>query len=266
MTGRFKVVNDGQTAMNIGTSFGDISSDREGGSLSTVSGFGLLDARNNKMYQPLRTTDGQCLCSSPPGTLPPGGSAEFYAVFPAPPADVSQVTVTMPNGMPFQEVPIGQGPVQPLPDQTVDPAGAQLAPPRVLQVHSVAEGIEQSVDEDADNRNVRLSADVLFAVNKADLTPRADALLREVAQQIDASKGTTVKVDGHADNTGNDAINQPLSQRRAQNVADRLKGLVTRQGITFQAAGHGSSQPVADNNSEEGRRKNRRVAVSFPRP
>ncbi|WP_245623276.1 OmpA family protein [Spirillospora albida] len=122
------------------------------------------------------------------------------------------------------------------------------------------------MSDNADDRSVQLSSDVLFAVNKADLTPRADALLRQVAQQINASKGSTVKVDGHADSTGDDAINEPLSERRAQAVVERLKGLVTRQGIAFQAAGHGSSQPIASNDSDEGRRKNRRVAVSFTRP
>ncbi|MFI6517205.1 OmpA family protein [Spirillospora sp. NPDC050679] len=266
VTGQFKVVNDGQTAIKLGYSLADPANDKDRGGSFYVSGFGLLDARNNKFYRPLKGTDASCLCSKPPETLAPGASADLYAVFPAPPADVTTITVATPVALPFQEVPLGQGQVKPLPDQTVDPANAQLAPPSVLQVNSVAEGIEQSVDEDADNRNVRLSSDVLFALNKADLTPRADALLKEVAQQIDASKGPTVKVDGHADNSGNDAINQPLSQRRAQNVADRLKSLVTRQGVTFQTAGHGSSQPIADNGSEEGRRKNRRVAVSFPKP
>ncbi|RFU40061.1 OmpA family protein [Actinomadura logoneensis] len=122
------------------------------------------------------------------------------------------------------------------------------------------------VDDKGDQRAVNLQSDVLFAVDKADLTARADAVLRRVAQQIDASRGTTIKVDGHADNTGNDAINQPLSERRAKAVADRLKTLVTRQGVTFQPAGHGSSQPIADNGSEEGRRRNRRVTVTFPKP
>ncbi|MEV4253061.1 OmpA family protein, partial [Spirillospora sp. NPDC049652] len=138
--------------------------------------------------------------------------------------------------------------------------------PRILPVLVTATGTEQGVDDKEGQRAINLQSDVLFAVNKADLTPRADDLLRKVAQQIDASRGTAVKVDGHADNTGNDAINQPLSERRAQTVANRLKGLVTRQGVTFQAAGHGSGQPIADNSSAEGRRRNRRVTVTFPKP
>jgi hypothetical protein len=103
-------------------------------------------------------------------------------------------------------------------------------------------------------------------LNKADLTARATGILEKVGKQIDASKGATVKIDGYADNTGNDAINQPLSERRAKAVETRLKGLVTRQGLTYQSAGHGSKDPVAPNDTEEGRRKNRRVTVTFAPP
>jgi OmpA family len=87
-----------------------------------------------------------------------------------------------------------------------------------------------------------------------------------VARQIDQSTTSTVKVDGYTDITGNDAINQPLSRRRAGTVAQRLRGLVRRQGVAFQTAGHGSKDPVANNTTEEGRRKNRRVTVTFTRP
>jgi outer membrane protein OmpA-like peptidoglycan-associated protein len=172
----------------------------------------------------------------------------------------------MPLTVPFQDMPIGNRPVEPLPDQTLDPADIPLAPPRILSVKSIAEGDESSVDEDADNRAVRLSSDVLFALDKADLTARAAGILEKVGKQIDASKGVTVKVDGYADNTGNDAINQPLSERRAEAVKMRLRTLVTRQGITYQSAGHGSKDPVAPNDVEEGRRKNRRVTVTFTPP
>jgi len=75
-----------------------------------------------------------------------------------------------------------------------------------------------------------------------------------------------VTVDGYTDNTGNDAINNPLSVARAQAVETQLKQLVTRQGVSYKAAGHGSADPVADNGNAEGRRKNRRVTVTFARP
>ncbi|MFA1546939.1 OmpA family protein [Actinomadura chokoriensis] len=266
VTGQFRVVNDGQSPMKLQISFFEGGREGDINSLE-ANGIGLLDGAGGKLYMPLRRADGTCLCSDPGGEeVAPRGSVDIYAVFPAPPAGVKRATVTIPLTVPMQDVPISDGPVRPLPDQTVDPASVKLAAPRVLTVAGVAEGDDQSVDEDGDERAVRLSSDVLFALNKADLTAKADALLRGVAKQIDASNGTVVKVDGYTDSSGDDAINRPLSHRRAKAVADRLKGLVTRAGVAYRTAGHGSADPVASNDSDSGRRKNRRVTVSFPLP
>ncbi|MDG4821686.1 OmpA family protein [Asanoa sp. WMMD1127] len=170
----------------------------------------------------------------------------------------------MPTAPPVADVPIGSGPLAALPDQR-DPAATSLAPPRILNATSVAEGVDTSVNDEGGDRTVRLASDVLFAIDRADLSPRADALLQQVAGQIDASDDSTVAVDGHADSTGTDAINDPLSQRRAQTVADRLTALVTRPGVTYQVKGHGSRSPIFSNDTAEGRRKNRRVTVTFSR-
>ncbi|MBO0880155.1 MAG: OmpA family protein, partial [Mycobacterium sp.] len=263
VTGQFRVSNDSSGELELGTALFDSTSQN----YTTANGIGLLDGTGNKLYLPLSTTDNRCLCSDLSGkVLPPGGTADLYAVFPAPPGGVARVSVTMPLTVPIQDVPIATGPVRPLPDQNIDPATASLAPPRILPVRSTVEGEEESTDDSGGDRAVRLSSDVLFALNKADLTPRALALLDGVARQIDQSTAKTVKVDGYTDTTGNDAINQPLSGRRARAVAQRLQSLVTRQGVTFQEAGHGSQDPVASNNTADGRRKNRRTTVTFARP
>ncbi len=270
VTARFKIVNDGKNKIDLSGAVNELgdSLDPDLGDPLAVSGIGLVDAASDKIYYPLHTTTSSqnCVCTGvfqkPVG---PGAAMDVYATFPSPPANLQKATLVVPLSVPFQDVPITGDPVQPLQGQ-IDPAKAQLKKPRVLNLRSLTEGTEQTVADDPNDRSVRLSADVLFAVNKADLTPRAEQLLQQVAKQIDASKGATVQVDGHADNTGNDAINQPLSERRAQAVADRLKSLVTRQGVTYKAAGHGSKQPVATNDTDEGRRKNRRVTVLFARP
>ncbi|MBW6435800.1 OmpA family protein [Actinoplanes hulinensis] len=271
VTARFRVVNDGGGTIDLTATFGEeplFNGDPGpwGESLS-VSGAGLLDPVHNKLYLPLSTEDGTCLCSSTfSRLLKPGESAELYAMFPAPPADVTRVTVTMPLTVPFQDVTLGSGPVGTPSDLRADPATARLRAPRILAVTSQSDGDVESVTDSAENRSVRLSSDVLFALNKADLTAQATAALDKVAGQINASTATAVKVDGHTDTTGNDAINEPLSRRRAEAVAGRLKTLVTRPGVTFQVAGHGSAEPVASNADEAGRRKNRRVTVAFIRP
>jgi outer membrane protein OmpA-like peptidoglycan-associated protein len=270
VTARFKIVNDGKNEIELTGDLNELgdSLDPDLGDALAASGIGLLDAASDKIYYPVakNTTSQNCVCTSlNQNPVKPGGSIDVYATFPSPPASVQKATLVVPLSVPFQDVPITSEPVQPLQGQ-IDPSTVQVKKPRILNLRSLTEGTEQSVDDDPNDRSVRLSADVLFAVDKADLTPRAEQLLQQVAKQIDASKGATVQVDGHADNTGNDAINQPLSERRAQAVADRLKKLVTRQGVTYKAAGHGSKQPVATNDTDEGRRKNRRVTVLFARP
>ena len=71
---------------------------------------------------------------------------------------------------------------------------------------------------------------------------------------------TDVKIYGHTDSSGSDAINNPLSQRRAESVYNYLisKGI---SGSRLEAQGFGSSQPVADNNTAAGKSQNRRVEV-----
>jgi outer membrane protein OmpA-like peptidoglycan-associated protein len=263
ITGRFRIVNDGQSPLDLTTSLLEQGLDNGGFNLG---GAALVDAQNNRLYMPMRTTDNKCLCSDLSGRpVPPNQGLDLYAVFSAPPADVTKVTINMPLTVPFQDVQVGSGSVSAVPDQ-IDPATAALAPARSFSVSSIVEGEEESVDEDAANRSVRLSADVLFALNKADLTPRADGVLKSLAQQINASTGSSVKIDGYTDTSGNDAINQPLSERRARSVQTRLKTLVTRQGVSYESAGHGSEDPVASNDSDTGRRRNRRVTVTFARP
>ncbi len=113
--------------------------------------------------------------------------------------------------------------------------------------------------------DVTLSADALFAVNSAELGPDARQELADLAGQI---RGRTdlarVFIAGHADSTGSHAINDPLSQRRADSVADYLVGQGVDRGL-IQTRGYGSRRPVASNDTVEGRRQNRRVEVTLER-
>ncbi|GAA3944338.1 hypothetical protein GCM10023085_27920 [Actinomadura viridis] len=238
---------------------------------NAVSGITLFDPVNSRRHFPLAETGGKCLCTRYTGflTVQAGQSIELAAAFPAPPASVSKLGVVFPNAAPLLDVPVTNRPGGTLEvegGQQMDPAKTPTAAPRVLPVAALTEnatGVEEDLGADL---KVRVSSDVLFALNKADLTPRAQEILKEVAAKIDQSPGKTVTVDGHTDNSGNDAINEPLSERRAQSVQGALQKLVTRTGITYQAKGHGSTQPVASNDSERGRALNRRVSVSFARP
>jgi len=114
---------------------------------------------------------------------------------------------------------------------------------------------------------IELAADVLFDFDKADILPKAEATLAQVADVIrDRSKGS-VRVEGHTDSKGSDAYNQKLSRQRAESVVAWLRkqrGLADSDYVT---EGFGASRPVASNTRTDGsddpagRQKNRRVEV-----
>ncbi len=108
---------------------------------------------------------------------------------------------------------------------------------------------------------ITLSGSVLFASNKSDLLPSAQAKLAEVASALTKDDSTSkIVVEGHTDSQGGATYNQGLSQRRAQAVRDYL----VSQGVAADrvtAVGFGLTRPIADNGSPEGRANNRRVEI-----
>lgn len=103
-------------------------------------------------------------------------------------------------------------------------------------------------------------ADLTFDFNQDSVKGQFVPTLRNVASLLGEYPQTTVDVYGHADSVGSDAYNQDLSERRALNVASVLaNGGVIRQRLI--ATGFGESRPVADNSSDTGRARNRRVEV-----
>ncbi|GAA4227401.1 outer membrane protein OmpA-like peptidoglycan-associated protein [Streptosporangium album] len=243
------------------------------GEIRWASGIGVLDAAARRWLLPYKPADGPCLCSDQKRDdlgyfVEPGESLPVYAVLPAPSGNPATTTVVTPLGPPMVDVPISDEPVAPLPGQDIPDPDAQpvtMISHRIVTPSESPDRSEETTDDGRDLR-VNLSSDVLFALNKADLTSRARAVLARTAKLVDASEGATVTVEGHADSSGTDAINDPLSQRRAQAVQRALSGLLTRQGVRFQAKGYGSRRPLYSNDDEEGRRRNRRVTVTFARP
>lgn len=106
---------------------------------------------------------------------------------------------------------------------------------------------------------VDLPADVLFDFDKSEIRPDAAAALAKLATVIRGYPGGTVLVEGHTDAAGNDDYNEKLSQRRAESVKTWL---VDREAIgaeSMTTEGKGEREPVASNDDDAGRQKNRRV-------
>jgi outer membrane protein OmpA-like peptidoglycan-associated protein len=108
---------------------------------------------------------------------------------------------------------------------------------------------------------VTFDSGILFATNKADLNATSKASLTQFAEVLKENKDMDIAIFGHTDNTGTDAVNNPLSKNRAQSVSKFLKsqGVASSQIKTID--GQGSKNPVADNSTAEGRKQNRRVEV-----
>jgi len=233
------------------------------GQQSTPDGVSLVDTVNQKRYMPLKLTDGKtCHCYSWNGKelLASGDSINAWVAFPSPPPEVDKVAVTTPVTPDFLDIPIIEAT-----GTKEEIAQTPVGEPQILDLRAFQDDIESGTSraDSSEENQVILSSDVLFELNESDLTPEAEEILKGVAEEIDTSSATTVHIDGYTDNTGDDSINIPLSEARAESVRQALEELVTRDGIQFETAGHGSNDPVGNNDTEEGRRKNRRVTVTF---
>ncbi|WP_406252952.1 OmpA family protein [Streptomyces atratus] len=146
------------------------------------------------------------------------------------------------------------------------PEGGTLAPAKVLDIVQVIEdegGEERREDSNA-NVKFALQAEVLFGKDSAKLSSAANSRIAAIAAEIKKQNATKVRVFGFTDNLGSSAHGDVLSKQRANAVqAVLVKDLGST--VTFEIRGYGEQYPIADNSTEEGRKKNRRVEVSFPR-
>jgi outer membrane protein OmpA-like peptidoglycan-associated protein len=119
------------------------------------------------------------------------------------------------------------------------------------RIERVGEGIKITFD-----------SGILFDVNKAALKPASKTNLTDLARILNKYPDTNILVEGHADATGSEEWNLELSRSRASTVVNYLSGqevLETR----FTTMGYGESQPIATNDTPEGRASNRRVEVAI---
>ncbi|MEU5420781.1 OmpA family protein [Streptomyces sp. NPDC001407] len=144
--------------------------------------------------------------------------------------------------------------------------GAKLAPGRVLDIKSVVEtddGGERREDTNVDV-TFALQAEVLFDKDSATLGAEAGKRIRAIADEVRKRHATTLRVFGFTDNLGSAEHGVQLSKQRADAVQRQLAQNIGSSGVAYQIRGYGEDYPIADNSTEEGRRRNRRVEVSFP--
>ena len=131
---------------------------------------------------------------------------------------------------------------------------------RELRARTAGSGIE--VERQGDEINLKLPSGVTFDFNSASVKPQFRPALDQVAQTLASYQSTFVDVSGHTDAVGTVAINQRLSEQRAQSVADYL----SYQGVArprIATRGFGKTIPIASNDTEDGRSQNRRVEIKL---
>ena len=115
---------------------------------------------------------------------------------------------------------------------------------------------------EANSLLITLDSGILFDVDKYDLRPEAEEVLKNLAIVLKEADIKVFEVDGHTDSDAGDKHNQVLSEKRANSVKDFL----TSQGITAEITikGYGKTRPIASNDTPEGKQKNRRVEIIIP--
>lgn len=188
-------------------------------------------------------------------------------------AAVVVMTVAGASPAPADDAPVPEGYQAPLSTSTVRQVWeAPLSTstrfytrPKTQEPQALEEAL--GAERDSGEKLVRLSDRFLFDFDSADLRPTASASLKTLAALLEETTGP-VRVVGHTDALGGDAVNQPLSEERARSVADFLE----KQGVPksrLKTEGKGSSDPVADNtnadgsDNPQGRQQNRRVEVRY---
>lgn len=130
-----------------------------------------------------------------------------------------------------------------------------------LREQMAGTGVDVSRNPDG-SVNLVMPGSITFDTNKSNIKANFYGTLNKVASTLAEDNKSVVLVTGYTDSTGNDSINIPLSQARAQAVASYLSS----QGVPaprINAQGHGSANPIADNSTPQGRELNRRVEISI---
>ncbi len=145
-------------------------------------------------------------------------------------------------------------------------AGALIGK-KMDKVAAEAAQIENAKVEEVTDANglaavkVTFDSGILFATNKADLNAASKTSLAKFSEVLKGNSDCHVDIYGHTDSTGNDGINIPLSNNRAQSVKNYLQSCGVSAAQIQKVEGKGSSEPVADNSTKEGKQQNRRVEV-----
>jgi outer membrane protein OmpA-like peptidoglycan-associated protein len=142
-------------------------------------------------------------------------------------------------------------------------AGAYIGNYMDKQAEEIQADLEGAkVERIGEGIKITFDSGILYDVNKATLRPEAKANLDKLAVILNKYADTNILIEGHTDATGTDEHNLDLSRNRASSVSNYLAGLAV-DPKRFTTMGYGESQPIATNDTDEGRQQNRRVEIAI---
>ncbi|WP_233187967.1 OmpA family protein [Actinomyces qiguomingii] len=259
-------VQDGYTIMRVEVSTDSdkeltLSSAFSASALSSMRGMLLLSLRQSLVFPELGDrSDGLF------DTISRLSSVEVFPVFEAVDDGVETVELFLPSVGVAVGIPVVS------PEKAGFEVGEMLsvaeidreADPGPYRLSTLVAATDGSYDTDADQNSttVTVSGDVTFGSDSTELSAQADEVLAKVVEQLTRyPSGGELSVTGHTDDVDDEDYNQPLSERRAQAVADRLGELTDLAHWNTTVVGKGESEPRAEGNSPEARAANRRVEV-----
>ena len=130
----------------------------------------------------------------------------------------------------------------------------------VLEMEQMKQEVDATKMFEAINKEGFIALYINFETSKADIKPESQPIIQQIADMLKQNAGLKVSIEGHTDNTGTEKSNQTLSENRAKSVVNALiaKG-IDKGRLSYK--GWGQSKPVADNKTDEGKAKNRRVEI-----
>ena len=130
----------------------------------------------------------------------------------------------------------------------------------IIQIAAMVQEVTANEMLDALNKDGFIALYINFDTGKYDLKPESQGTIDQIIALLADNADLNVSIEGHTDNVGQPAANKTLSEQRARAVRDAVvKGGVSASRVD--AVGWGQERPVADNRSEDGRAKNRRVEI-----
>lgn len=142
-------------------------------------------------------------------------------------------------------------------------AGAVIGQQMDKQAAELEEELENAdIERVAEGIQITFDSGILFDFDSSALRPEARENLRDLAESLNQYDNSDLLIVGHTDGRGSDEYNYQLSERRAASAADYLASLgVSRSRLT--TIGRGETEPVATNDTDDGRQQNRRVEVAI---